>query len=80
MTKKEYIQTMEDLFGHPGWKLIEDDARREIGNLQADALDTRVCPTWDEVNIRRGRAIALNELLLLPSIIQTMKDQDDDED
>lgn len=79
MDQKEYLDTMEDLFGHPGWRLVEADARREIYELQADSLDKALTKTWDDVNVKRGRAEALNELILLPDIVANKRKAMEDE-
>lgn len=74
MTRRdEYLETMESLFGHPGWRHIVDDATKQIYQLQADALDPKVCKTWDDVNVARGRALQLNELVLLPEVLETIR-------
>jgi hypothetical protein len=73
--RKEYLDAMESLLGHPGWKYIEEDARKQVYQLQADALDIRACKTWDQVNIARGRAEVFAEILMLSEVIANQRDQ-----
>lgn len=72
--QKEYLDSMESLFGHPGWRLITEDAKKQIYQLQADALDIKVCKNWDDVNVARGKAETLAELIMLPQIISNQTD------
>jgi hypothetical protein len=74
MRQSEYLDTMESLLGHPGWKVLEDDARRRIYQLQADALDKSVCKTWDDVVHARGAAETLTEILLMSQVIANQRD------
>lgn len=69
----EYFKMMEDLFSHPGWRQLIEEAKVQLYQLQADVLD--VCKNWDEVNIVKGRAVQLNELIALPRILETVKAQ-----
>jgi hypothetical protein len=68
----QYFITMEDFFGHPGWKLLVEDAKKEIYDMQARVFD--LAKSWDEVNILKGRAQQLTELTLLPEILENQKD------
>lgn len=70
----EYLDTMESLLGHPGWKHLEDDARRQIYQLQADCLDKNVCKTWDDVLVSRGKAETLTEILMMPTVIANQRE------
>jgi hypothetical protein len=74
MRQSEYLDTMESLLGHPGWKIIEDDARRQIYQLQADALDLKVCKNWDDVCVSRGKAETLAEILMMSQVIANQRD------
>lgn len=70
-----YLDTMEDLVGHPGWRLLEDEFRKKIYQFQADALDSRIAKSWDHVNVLRGAAEQLAELLRLPETLKVMRDE-----
>jgi hypothetical protein len=71
--RNEYLDAMESLLGHPGWKYITEDAQRQIYQLQADALDIKVCKNWDEVNVARGKAQTLAEILMMATMIQHLR-------
>lgn len=75
MTKERdvYLDTMEDLVSHPGWRLLEKEFKERIYQFQADALDTRVAKSWDHVNVLRGAAEQLAELLRFPEILAAQR-------
>ncbi len=62
----EDLDSLENMFGEPGWKLIFNDAKAEIYELQALALEVK---SWDEVNFLRGKAVQLASLRALPDIV-----------
>ena len=70
-----YLDTMEDLVGHPGWRLLEKEFQIRIYQMQADALDEKVVSNWDQVNERRGAAKILAELIGLPELLKNLRDQ-----
>lgn len=76
--RDEYLDTMEDLIGHPGWKLLEDEFRKRIYQLQADALDIQVCKSWDHVNECRGAARVLAEFIRFPEQLAVLRDSAND--
>jgi hypothetical protein len=73
-----YLDTMEDLIGHPGWRLLEDEFKKQIYQFQADSIDINVCKSWDHVNVLRGAAQQLAELLALPDTLAVLRAQHDD--
>lgn len=75
-----YLDTMEDLVGHPGWRLLEDEFRKKIYQFQADALDINVSKSWDHVNVLRGAAEQLAELLRLPETLAVLRQNRDDDE
>lgn len=80
MTPEEqaYFRMMEDLFAMPGWKKLTEEMKSEIYTLQSNALD--LYKSWDEVNVARGRAQQLNELVMLPDILEGIRVQKELED
>jgi hypothetical protein len=66
----KYYDELEDTIGTPGWKTIVEEAKSEIYQLQADALDA---PNWDMVNYIRGKAEQLAYLVNLQGISSTQK-------
>lgn len=79
--ERKYFEVLEDLFTHPGWKVLMEQFKREIYQLQSDALDVKVVPNWDVLNFNRGRAVEKAELLRMPDLVASEKlgytDQDD---
>lgn len=73
----KYLDTMEDMFAHPGWKLLVEECLRMVYQLQADALDKT---TWEEVNIIRGRAQQLNEIIRMKEMFETIRAQKEEID
>ena len=74
---KTYFRTMRELFEMPGWALLEEDWKREVYELQADALEAK---TWDEVQKLRGTANKLAELLSKPDMIRVQEEEFDHAD
>lgn len=58
--QEEYYDSMEELFATKGWRLLVEDAKAQIYQYQADALEQ---PTWDHVNMLRGKGMQLAELV-----------------
>lgn len=74
----EYYNNLEDMFTHPGWKILMEDAKAQVYQYQADALEIG---TWDGVNILRGKAQQLAELVNLEAVTALQKQsllEDDD--
>jgi hypothetical protein len=72
---------MDDLFAHPGWRILLEDANAQIYQYQADALEQ---PNWDAVNVLRGKALQLAELINLEDVTlmqkRILEQEDDDAD
>ena len=56
----EYYDAMEDLFSRPGWKILVEDLTAQVYQYQANALEQ---PSWDHVNVLRGKGMQLAELI-----------------
>ena len=63
--QEEYYDSMEELFSTKGWKILVEDARAQIYQYQADALEA---PSWDVVNVLRGKGLQLAELTNLEEV------------
>lgn len=76
-----YFDQLEDLFAMPGFKLLVEEAKAQIYEYQAMALEQ---PNWDAVNELRGRAKQLAEFTNLEEVTAIQKSQleegDDDAD
>ncbi len=68
-----YLDTMEDLIGHPGWRILEGELKQRIMEFKDMALDPRQAKTWDEINILRGAAQQLAEFLALPQTLENLR-------
>ncbi len=55
----EYYDALDEMFATKGWKLFVEEATALIYQAQADALEQ---PSWDAVNVLRGKAIQLAEI------------------
>lgn len=56
----EYYDSLDEMFATKGWRLLIEEATAQVYNLQADALEQ---PSWDHVNVLRGKAMTLSELI-----------------
>lgn len=56
----EYYDSLDEMFDTKGWRLLIEEATAQVYNLQADALEQ---PSWDHVNVLRGKAMTLSELI-----------------
>lgn len=66
----EYYDSLDELFSTKGWKLLIEEATAQIYNLQADALEQ---PSWDHVNVLRGKAMTLAELIHFEEVSRTQR-------
>ena len=76
----EYYDAMEELFTSKGWRLLIEDATAQVYQYQADALEQ---PSWDHVNVMRGKAMQLAELVNFEDTTTMQKrllEQEDDDD
>ncbi len=58
--QEEYYDALDEMFGTRGWRLLVEEATALIYQTQADALEQ---PTWDAVNVLRGKAAQLAEIV-----------------
>lgn len=76
----EYYDALEDMFSTKGWKILIEDATAQIYQYQASALEQ---PSWDHVNVLRGKGMQLAELVNFEetSLMQkALLESEDDED
>lgn len=66
----EYFDDLEAVFGMRGWKRIVEEAKSEIYQLQAEALEAQ---SWDKVCELRGRAITAFRIVNLEDITAMAK-------
>jgi len=68
--QKEYYDQLDEVFALPGWKKIVEEATATIYQNQADALEA---PSWDMLNVLRGKSLALAELTNLEATSITQR-------
>jgi hypothetical protein len=67
-----YFNSLEDTFGTAGWRALIEDAKREIYELQASALEAA---SYEEIMFMKGQAEVLNRLINLPEITAATRAQ-----
>lgn len=72
-----YFNDLEDMFGTPGWRNLVDDAKREIYELQATALEAA---SYEEIMFMKGQAEVLNRIVNLRDITAATKSQHEEND
>ena len=77
--QEEYYDALEDVFALPGWKILVEEALKEIYTLQAMALEA---PSWEVVCELRGQGKALAEFANLEEVSRLQKEllENDDAD
>lgn len=58
--QEEYYNALDEMFATKGWKTLVEEATAMIYQAQADALEQ---PSWDHVNVLRGKAMQLAEIV-----------------
>lgn len=78
--QEEYYDALDEMFATKGWKVFVEEATALIYQAQADALEQ---PSWDAVNVLRGKALTLAEITNFEntSLMQrALLEEDDDAD
>lgn len=72
-----YFDDLEAMFATAGWRHLIDEARKQIYQFQADALErTR---SFEEICYLRGQAEQLARLINLPDTTASMRDQHEED-
>lgn len=58
--QEEYYDALDEMFATKGWKAFVEEATALVYQAQADALEQ---PSWDHVNVLRGKALQLAEII-----------------
>jgi hypothetical protein len=66
----DYYDALDEMFATQGWKLLIEEATAQIYQCQADALEQ---PSWDNVNVLRGKAMQLAELKNLEEVTRMQR-------
>lgn len=72
-----YFDDLDDMFGSRGWKHLTDEARKQIYQFQADALEAK---SYEVVCYLRGQAEQLARLINLPDATANLRSQHELED
>lgn len=75
--QEAYYDKLEDMFSTEGWKLLMEESRALIYQYQASSLEQK---SWDAVNVLRGKAAQLAELLNFEEVSMLQKSQLESED
>ena len=75
--QKDYYDDLDMMFATPGWKRVIEDAKAQIYQNQADALE---CPDWDAVCELRGKSLSLVDVINLEAVSITQKAMLEEED
>lgn len=68
--QQKYYDDLDELFSTRGWKVLIEDATAQIYQYQSDALEQ---PSWEHVNVLRGKAMQLAELVNFEDTTQMQK-------
>lgn len=60
-----YYDRLDEMFGTAGWRELVEEAKKEIYQIQADALEAK---SWDTVCYLKGKAEQLAYLVNLEEI------------
>lgn len=75
--QRQYFDDLESMFGTAGWRIVMDEARKQIYQFQADALEAK---SYEQVCYLRGQAEQLARLLNLQDVTTTLRAQHETED
>ena len=68
----DYYNDLEELFGTSGWRHLLEEARKQIYQFQAEALEAK---SFEQVCYLRGQAEQLARLINLPETTANMRAQ-----
>lgn len=68
----KYFEDMDGMFGTMGWRRFVDEAKAQIYQYQAQALEA---PNFETVAFLRGQAEQLNRIINLPDTLATIRTQ-----
>lgn len=68
--QQKYYDDLDELFSTRGWKVLIEDATAQLYQYQSDALEQ---PSWEHVNVLRGKAMQLAELVNFEDTTQMQK-------
>jgi hypothetical protein len=72
-----YFDDLDDMFGSAGWRHLVDEARKQIYQFQAEALEAK---NFETVAYLRGQAEQLARLINLQDTTTSIRKASEDED
>jgi hypothetical protein len=72
-----YFDDLDDMFGSAGWRHLVDEARKQIYQFQAEALEAK---NFETVAYLRGQAEQLARLINLQDTTTSIRKASADED
>ena len=67
-----YFEELEEMFSTQGWRNLVEEAKAQVYQYQADALEA---PNWDRLNEIRGEVLQLARITNLEEVTAMMKQQ-----
>lgn len=72
----KYFSKLEELFEQEGWRYVIEEAKAQLYQFQADALEVR---TWEEVCELRGQIRQLSRLINMEEVVAMLKEQTEEQ-
>jgi len=72
-----YYDDLDDMFGSAGWRHLVDEARKQIYQFQAEALEAK---NFETVCYLRGQAEQLARLINLQDTTTSLRKMSEEED
>lgn len=72
-----YFDDLDDMFGTAGWRHLIDEARKQIYQFQAEALEAK---NFETVAYLRGQAEQLARLINLQDTTTTLRKSGEEDD
>ena len=69
--ERDYYNDLADMFGTAGWRRLIDEAKKQIYQFQAEALEA---PNFEQVMYLRGQAEQLVRLINLQDNLRTLRE------
>lgn len=76
LSKQKYIETLEDFFSHPGWKIFSEELGTAVEAAQSEIMQG---VPQDAYMMKLGRVNAFKHIIAFPVLLKHMrKDLDED--
>lgn len=71
---REHYERMLTLTAYPEWEEWIGELKKELYQEQSDVLE--LCDTWDKVNVKRGRAQRIAEVINFRDVVKAVLDNE----